>query len=385
MKILNCIVDDKFIDCFIDVLEVAKDIHTIEYVIFSEQSEGSYKYIHKKQYVKRVLWKDCVQYVNNGNYDLIILHSLSSFPLLKISEIKSSCKILWKAWGFDIYRTPDGISPFIPLKRLQPISKRFWKQNCRNERINILKMFIYNLLHRKQIKRSVQRIDYFSGCLPSEYELMKRNPFFKAKHLLFDYFYLNSDYCKEKLYDFPVLGANILVGNSAGILNNHLDILEQLKNITPNDKKIILPLSYGGNKPYIDYIKHYGQKIWNEKFISVETFMPRNEYFELIESCGYAIFGYERQAALGNVFHTFWIGAKVFLSETSINYQYFKQNNFIVYSIQHDLTKEHLNTPLTKEEILVNRKAFLKVMSVEVSFQRIVTLFKTVEKDICNN
>ena len=113
--------------------------------------------------------------------------------------------------------------------------------------------------------------------------------------------------------------------------------------------------------------------------------MPRNEYFELIESCGYAIFGLEQQAALGNVFHAFWIGAKVFLSETSINYQYFKQNNFIVYTIQHDLTKEHLNTPLTKEEILVNRKAFLKVMSVEVSFQRIVTLFKTVEKDICNN
>jgi hypothetical protein len=41
------------------------------------------------------------------------------------------------------------------------------------------------------------------------------------------------------------LGNNILIGNSSSYSNNHLEVFEHLKTFDLEDKKLIVPLSYG--------------------------------------------------------------------------------------------------------------------------------------------
>lgn len=382
IRVLHCLVDDKFIDSLIDVFEQTKGQHTHEYVLITKEKKVKYNLIRKTSFVQNILSDDCIDYVNNGNFNLVIIHGLASFPIFEISKIKQPIKVLWKAWGYDIYRYPDEISPFIKLNRFNPLTKKYRDTKCRKYKLAQLKVRIYNIFHRKKIVKAIRRIDYFSGCLPIEYRLMQRVSYFRARQLEFDYFDFNSGFTQELVNDYAILGNNILVGNSAGIPNNHLDILFSLKKLTSRERTIVLPLSYGGEKDYKEDVIKFAKEYWGENCNAIERFMPKDEYFSILESCGYAIFGYEQQAALGNIVQALWQGVKVFFSETSICYKYFKSQGFLVYSIQTELTNESIINPLSNEEKKLNRKAFLKILSVDVCLSKIYNLYKTVEKDI---
>lgn len=383
MRILHCIVDDKFIDEEINIFEDTKGKHYMEYIFIAENKNNHFTYIKNKELIRVIPMGESVEYINKGDFDLVILHSLNSIPIDYISKIKNNIKILWKAWGFDLYRYPNEIRPFIKLKRLRPRTKKYWNKNYKKQRIINLKVFIYDLIYNKRIKQSVERIDYFSGCLPIEYKLIKDSvPYFKAKHLPFAYFDRKDPFTDEHIDHYPQLDSYILVGNAAGVPNNHLDILAKLKCNTTAERKILLPLNYGGDGKYIDYVINDAKSYWGDNnIVALRDFMPKTEYFKLLEKCGYAIFGHEQQAALSNIYKMLWQGSKVFLSETSVNFKYFKSIGMIVFSIQSDLTSLSINRPLSMEEKKNNREVILKHSSVKDKLNEICNIYTTVEKD----
>ncbi|WP_281798771.1 TDP-N-acetylfucosamine:lipid II N-acetylfucosaminyltransferase [Prevotella pallens] len=381
LKILNILVDDKFIDGLIEVLEFTKGEHKHDYILIGKGVIEKFQYITKTEYIKQIDNKDCLNFINNNGYDLIILHSLACIPWFKISQIDNKIKVLWKAWGFDLYRTPSEIQPFVKLRRLHPITKKYWWRNYKDKIYLNLKTWFYSQIHKKQIESAINRIDYFSGCLPNEFALMRKNSFFRAEHVELPYFHLKSNYTTENKDVFQELGHNILIGNGAVIANNHFDIFKAISTIAISDKQIIVPLSYGGDDFYIKDIIAYGNKIFGANFHPILDFMSLQEYNTLLSTCSHAILGYEQQAALGNAAELLWLGVKLFLPQTSVNYKYFRDNGYKVFTIENDLTEEQVSQPLTSSEKLQNREAFLKTMSVDINLEKINKIYKVIEKD----
>lgn len=380
LKILNILVDDKFIDALIEVFEATKGKNIHDYIIINNKEKKNFQYITKTGYIKQVDNEELLTFINNKGYNLVILHSLSCIPWFKINQIDKRIKVLWKAWGFDLYRTPNEIQPFIKIRRLHPITKKYWRKHYKKRIYTNFKVWIYDQIHRKQIKQAINRIDFFSGCLPSEYQLMKKNTFFRAKHVELPYISLDSGYTKENSITFPNLGCNILIGNAAAIVNNHLDIFNSFPKFKIKDREIIVPLSYGGDTFYIKDIIRYGKKIFGENFCPIQNFLSLKEYNTLLSTCSHAIFGYEQQAALGNITELLWMGVKLFLPKSSINYKYFKDSGYKVFTIEDDLTENHLSSPLTMSEKKRNRDAFLRTQSVDINLQKIQNIYETVEK-----
>ena len=58
-----------------------------------------------------------------------------------------------------------------------------------------------------------------------------------------------------------------------------------------------MPLSYGDEK-YRDWLR---KQINDNDVVQLFDFMPKNEYFEIVNNCSYALFGSIRQQAIGNI------------------------------------------------------------------------------------
>ena len=154
-----------------------------------------------------------------------------------------------------------------------------------------------------------------------------------------------------------VMNDNILLGNSASATNNHLEAFELLQNLPIQQRKIIVPLSYGSEN-YANKIINKGKKLFNFNFSPLVDFMSLHDYNEYLEQCGIVIMNHYRQQAVGNVLSMLWIGAKVFLDERNTLYHYLNRIGVIIFSIQKDLTKNNLEvfTLLSNDEQDINRK-----------------------------
>jgi hypothetical protein len=176
------------------------------------------------------------------------------------------------------------------------------------------------------------------------------------------------------------IGNNILIGNSADINNNHLDLLDYIKNIDINKAKFIVPLSYGGSKLYADYIAKEYKDTLGENCMILKDYMPRDKYLELLSSVGVGIFFHERQQATCNIEELLRHGVKLFLSETSVNYKHYKSVGYYIYTIQRDLNKETIATPLTEAQKKHNAMLWYKSSNKEYRLKYLYDIYDIIEK-----
>ena len=173
-----------------------------------------------------------------------------------------------------------------------------------------------------------------------------------------------------------------MIGNSGDCFNNHLDLFERLKGINITGNKIYSFLSYGGTKLYKDKVKFVANKYFRDNFIPLEHFLSYEEFCKIINSCGNVIMGHERQQAMGNIYTSLWNGCKIYVSETSILYQYMKNNGFNVYTIQKDLNEYNINTEMSFNAKLGNRKTLIKLQSPKVNMEKIHRIYEILEESI---
>ena len=82
-----------------------------------------------------------------------------------------------------------------------------------------------------------------------------------------------------------------MIGNSAVPTNNHLDILNYLRNNdTTSWKKIIIPLSYGGTESYKKVVIDEGVSLFGDRMMPLQSFMPLDKYTRIMSNCKTAIF-----------------------------------------------------------------------------------------------
>lgn len=363
--VLHIICDDKFYDGVINAFESDKRIVNRSVLVVKTPN---YKYSYIKQTEKvELLWnkkmiRDCF---HTSSYDVVFFHSLPVEKYLLLKYIPRDKIIVWWSWGFDIYTERKGMRPLIQVDLYKPKtaqlvfeSKKSFANRvidlCRLVKGKIEKSYYYHL--RNYV---ISRVDFFQPVIPLEYQLMKRVDGFKAK----EFYYPKSMLSIKSEIDSPKSeNGAILIGNSATYTNNHLDIWERIRCYLPNGRNIIIPANYGN----IHYSNELELRIQSKdhNICIIKDFMPRDKYFQLINSCSYAVFGVIRQQAMGNINYCLSKGIKVFLYRDSIVYKYLKYNGFMVYAIE-DIDESSFKQTLTQEQNHQNVVAYEKILEYE--------------------
>ncbi|MDE6300846.1 MAG: TDP-N-acetylfucosamine:lipid II N-acetylfucosaminyltransferase [Muribaculaceae bacterium] len=395
MNILNFVTDDKFLDlAIINHDSVGDNVsNRFALVINPAGSKESYefKYIKTGSRIDILYPNEIIRYIDTYAIDAIILHSLYSIPLKIIPKIKQNIPILWLAWGYDIYENPTG-TPLIKLDKLYlphtKIAVDLTNAQRRGPIKNKLALLRDYLLSHKIIKTSqvrnvekaLKRINFFSGIIDMEYKLMKNIPDFKAEESVYVYSPLSNN-----AKHISSSGINILLGNSANPTNNHIDILNILKERGIDSSKIIVPLNYGGSPIYTNTVCQHGDKLFGEQFAPLVTFLEKEVYTEYIRSCGFVIIGTMRQQAMGNIHLALDMGAKIFLFKDSILYRYLRDKGYIVFTIEEDLTREGLSLPLSKEDAEYNRDLKNKLLSKKWNKNAMLRIYDQLQNYILNH
>ena len=127
------------------------------------------------------------------------------------------------------------------------------------------------------------------------------------------------------------------------------------------EEKVIIPLSYG-SQWMRNIVLKYGRILLGKRMQALTEFMPREEYNKLMLSCSTMIIGYWEPAAQGNIITALWLGMRIYLSEKSMTYSFFKRLGANVFSIESDL-KKYQFTPLSEEVRAENRRVLSKWFS----------------------
>ena len=372
LKILNFVFDEKFIDGTIEYLSTTPDETAHDYIHVSETTIGNFQLIRRHpDIIIQMPPEQIMDFVKEKQYDVIFLHSLYSCPLDLIAKFPTTIKVCWFGWGYDMYSEDDSQIITMPLYKSHTkyALGHHWRamKRCIQKWLHIPSNEDNSgILYRK----AVQRIDFFSGVLPVEYELAQRCSFFKAKPVEYHYYGVLP-------YQFATInGNNIIIGNSADPLNNHLDLIEYIEKLQLDGRRVYMPLSYAGFPAYIKKVKKAFEDKIGENFIPLESFLNSADYFDIMNSCSVGIFFHERQQAIGNINQILRNGGKVFLSETSVAYQYLSSIGARVFSVQKDLCDTEINKPLSVSEKETNRRLTTPTLEYKIS------LLKTLYHDI---
>ena len=279
-------------------------------------------------------------------YSAIVLHGLF-FPWCEtvLRKVPNQVKVAWVFWGGEIYGRKDVKDSFLSkrsklLLRVRQLKKRIeGKGEGENYELPL------ELFHR---------IDYCLTDIHEDFEFVVSYTQSRMKEVWYNYYSI--DETLGELRDQCVEGNNILVGNSCSLTCNHLDGFRAAKRLRNDNSEIIVPLSYG--EPWLrKVLLKKGTRMFGHRFHPLVDFMPRDEYNKLIKSCSVAIMPHYRPQAFGNILTAMWLGTRVYMSEKSLLYQFFKRIGTIVFSIEKDLapcSKLPL-APLTEEERNQNR------------------------------
>lgn len=392
LHIANIIRDQKFMDGQISYHDLTSDRCVHDYYIISWSRNLEFKYMSKVDRVQIVTPDELIALLCKGRYDALFIHNFLYMPLHYMGRIPSYVKVFWFAWGYDIYNTPKD-NPYVKMRllhsksasllpKLRKIQKRPFTTRLKNIiRKKVKNTFCYDRQNHNDdvdvYRKAVSRVDYFAGVFPEEYDLLNVHEEFNAKKVIYEY--TNPTDWSEHMDDIPQIGRNVLIGNSADINNNHLDILDYLGDIQWNDTKVIVPLSYGGSKLYADCIAKAYSDFFGKNCMALKDYMPRDRYFELLSSVGVGIFFHERQQATCNIEELLRHGVKLFLSESSINYKHYKSLGYYVYSLQRDFNQESLNTPLTQEQKVHNAKLWYKTSNKEYRLKYLYDIYELLE------
>ena len=341
--LLHLLEDEKFVDTVIDQFEAVAPGQII-YFVEIIQPDGSLKYVKSRNPNIVFAKVGSMQFLeitgNLENYNAVVLHNFyNSYKQQIVANAPSHIYFHWMAWGADLYGLPS-----IKRKLLLPLTRRIAERDLSLK--NKVGLFLYNhfrFLHlftyrfRKKVDHPglielalYRKIKSVSTVVPTEYELVRKYISKHIKYITFKYG------CIEELtgYHFDVIcdGDDFLIGNSTSATSNHLDAFQLIRNLPLNNRKVIVPLSYG-EKSTIEAVLTRGMKYFNNSFCPLIDFMPLDEYNRVLSSCSNVVMAHTRQQAMGNILIALWKGARVYLHPMNPVYSFLKQKGIIVYKL----------------------------------------------------
>ncbi|SFG92272.1 TDP-N-acetylfucosamine:lipid II N-acetylfucosaminyltransferase [Neptunomonas qingdaonensis] len=313
-----------------------------------------------------------------SGYNIVIIHSLNPVWFKVISKLSKDAILVWLGWGYDyydlIYDSKDKMTLALTRKYIKKVNSG--QYDFVKKIKSLIKKILLNPVDKLKV---IERINYFSPVLSSEYDIVKNKCSLKKfpENMIWNYGNLEDDLVSG-FENSQVSGDSVLVGNSAFAENNHMEAFDLLSKLKINNQKVIAPLSYGDNE-YRDFVLGKGVELFGDYFEPLTDFMPINEYVKILKSCGFVVMNHIRQQAVGNIVIMLYLGAKVFLRAESPTYTFFIQQGAVIFSVQ-DLEKkpELLKVRLDSKSMTINRKVVEKNWSREASDKKTINLLNKV-------
>ncbi|WP_297971218.1 TDP-N-acetylfucosamine:lipid II N-acetylfucosaminyltransferase [uncultured Bacteroides sp.] len=302
---------------------------------------------------------ECFQIDNLKNVNKIIIHNLSYRKVVFINTyLPQPIPCYWNIWGGDLYNTIleyRGCSIYYEPRYLG-VKYFIRKALCY--------LNIYSNIQKTVLSFIKNRVTHF--VTSADYDT--------AKQYIRDYItgvqvtgfrYYPIDVMLGELVDKSAKGNVLLLGNSASFTNNHSYAFKYLSNLDLKDKKIVVPLSYGGSLKYINHIIKQGKRRWGDFFVPLQDFLSLDKYNQLLTTAEICIFSSWRQEAFGNIVIALYLGAKVFLSERSSLLNYFRSIDVVIYPLE-QMRQEDIDFPLSDEIKESNRKILFELLNEQV-------------------
>lgn len=363
--ILHLVNDEKIINRTIQLFENACPGEHL-FVVFKRQKETYVKrgpaVISAEEYE---MWKD------KFSIDSVIIHSLSKKKIYFIRQYKfEHIPLYWIIWGADLYN-----------RLLEPQGFELYYRNTAYQRKKALKRYLLKPFTYFKMKNRIgmtsrfilERVNYLvTDTTENDYDiLMDYFPQLKSIPWRDFFYYPIDEILGPDLLKTECDGNSIMIGNSASLTNNHEYALEILSRLNIGDRKIIVPLSYSGNKAYRKSVMERGIKLFGKQFSALTEFLPLQEYNELMTGVDIAIYGNWRQEAIGNIIIALYLGAKVFLSVRNPITAWARMHSLVVFELE-KMTQQDLDQPLDRKIKESNRTILLDLYNRD----RLVKLMK---------
>ena len=364
MKIIHITIDEKFINSAVAQFDALIGFKSTFYIL-SNKADNELRYVENKSnvHILNPTRKNLALLAAKTKNTIVVFHGFTFNAAYLVSKIKRSNNniLIWIGWGAEFYSN----------SRVFKNKNHFLKE----ETVLLQKVidssgFVKKYSNPRQwatffkdgfTRNNLAKMDYIGVSYDEQkFEL---NSKFNKEFSYFNFMYYPIERMVTSLED-TIHGNNILLGNSASATNNHLEIINLLKENDIGEKRIYCPLSYG-NEAYRNLIIDVGAKELSQNFTPLVDFIPLREYNNLVKSCGIVIMNHKRQQAFGNIITMLYYGAKIFLDEQNSIFHYLTRIGIRVHSIQKDLeifTSETLNN-LTIEQQEANRKIIVNEIS----------------------
>ncbi|RDW21448.1 4-alpha-L-fucosyltransferase [Oceanobacillus arenosus] len=299
MKNLHILNNDKFTEPYINFVNKYFNLKQHQFAVIPtlntviESKSKNTKYFYSQPFDFILL----LRYLNQA--DRIFLHSLFSPKIMVILFLQPWLlkKCYWIIWGKDLYDYNKA------RESIKAKSKEF------------LRAFI------------IKRFGHIVTLVKGDYDLAKK--WYGVKGMYHHGAYI-TPISKKNLDTLPLSERKkeqliIQIGNSADPTNNHLEALNKLARFREKNIIIYVPLSYAGNKTYVNLIIEEGKRIFGDKFIPLTEFLPSKEYSNYLNNIDIAIFNNDRQQALGNIYALLYLNKKVFIRSDTSMWLHFKE------------------------------------------------------------
>ncbi|NUY80889.1 TDP-N-acetylfucosamine:lipid II N-acetylfucosaminyltransferase [Flavobacterium sp. MAH-1] len=393
-KIIHIFNDDKFIDPAIELFEIAA-AGCSEYFVLKNTGEAN-RYF-KSEKVRTVHYKEkgypqfFVDIAKENEDALFFFHALNAPKQQIVNALPDKTLKVWFVWGYDLYNSWEMFrrEMYGKTTRKQTQSAPSFKDRLKVNRFMFFLMRKFQkanaknaLRHRlesyfgAQLLQALKRIDMVVPIVPTEYELVRQMGVSPIE-APFTYGYLE----QFASPDVPLnTGKDILVGNSANPTNNHVEAFGKLARLDLGDRKVIVPLSYGGSEEYVAFVIESGKKLLGKNFVPVVDFMPLDAYMELVSNCGVLVFNHIRQQGVGNIIAMGMRGAKLFLNAKSPVYRYYRDIGMHIENIE-GLRSEIQLRALSDTEKEHNRQLFTTLYSKERSIEKVKELLQIADAE----
>ena len=294
--------------------------------------------------------------------DVVIHYFLSYSKSSLILKSNPTVRHFWYFYGADIYQQLN-----LFRKKLYGTETKKWMRfsvmNRYRLELRAIKHTIFNFRRspKMNLLKSFSRIEKILWYVDEEINWINS----KIKTPEFEYFKFFSF---ERIFPFDTSKLekskqNILIGNSAALENNHLDVLKIFKDGNLSNCHIQMPLSYGKPLNYKKAIIKKYSAYFGDNVHFLDKVVPLDEYYSWLNSCPTAIMGHYRQQGLGNIFYLVANGTKVYLSKNNILLKWFKQNDLALFCLEDDFVKDaQSNNLILSDELRV--KNFIQLKSV---------------------
>ncbi|MEX0857884.1 MAG: TDP-N-acetylfucosamine:lipid II N-acetylfucosaminyltransferase [Balneolaceae bacterium] len=301
-------------------------------VLEKEVRDNEYFINYSSKIIKFQSLRNLIKMITEINRaEKVILHGLneSLTVLLLLFMPWNLKKCYWFSWGADIYKyQQDDLS---------------------------LKLRILYILKRIV----VNQLGYIVVTIEGEYKNIKK--WFGARGKWISSFKYPSNLYKDQPVNYQSVDdgvTRILLGNSASPSNNHMEVLERIKQTIPKHAEYIIycPLSYGdaSNAKKVCDKGHY---YFGDRFKPLIDFMPLDDYLNLLFKIDIAIFNHNRQQGMGNIITLLGMGKKVFIREDVTPWEFFNGLDINIFSIN-DLEFKPLDEVSKEQNLKVIRSYF---------------------------